>query len=166
MLTLTTFTASEAERITGRSPFSQRQDRAEKLMPSIGRGRARARHDLVALARMRVLQVVSDKLGRQVSSAATWAARASYHIAHWALHEQGLVTDTKWLQSSPYGDREAHAYLVASGRDNSTTNDIARTMQGLRTNAGCKEVFVILDLRDLGRSLAQRARQPLAKIEP
>jgi hypothetical protein len=117
---------------------------------------------------MLVLQHLTSTLDVKASRAAAWADRAALHVATWALLAQELVPDTKWRRiprgyRANYPEREAHVYLVAVGAHQATTNDGRLVLERLEKECGGSAVVV--NLRDLGRLLAECAGQPLATIE-
>ncbi|WP_156648083.1 hypothetical protein [Methylobacterium sp. Leaf88] len=181
------FSVSEAEQMTGRSPQSQRHDRRLGFTEPLDGGKAR--YNVFKLAEMLVLQTLVNR-GIKVEDAAGVARDAAQQVAWWALSQPGKIIDptgkleavcqrldvapVALIISSPLGGFDYFRYCIMWPNKPWTFCDEiekaladARATPGLlhgneicSTDATTAGAMILLDLEAIGQLLASRTERP------
>ncbi|MGH6978208.1 MAG: hypothetical protein ACRED4_02780 [Brevundimonas sp.] len=158
--TLSTFTPSEAEAITGLSTTMQRDWRRREFLP---RGDGHARFDAFALAQMMVMKALADRgIGpQQTVKIAEWAAGGlCWEAMGWKDAFEGDFEQTyDWLPEDQRPSREPSADVL---KVLSHLNDEARAeadLHGMDGSWGAKSQFLrkqVLRLKGIPRVIPAR----------
>jgi MerR HTH family regulatory protein len=171
-----TFTAGEAERITGVSTATQRDWRRRGYLPSGKNGWTQYETmELGSLASMGALQDrgIGPKVSRPI------ARSAALRIMSYALSRPGAIEDQTDGEYTRFerkrgsqsvvnwtGGGHAQRYLVVWADGQMVfTSDIARAFGEAPENSKYQGAIIVLDLEALGALLVQRAGRPLVTVE-
>lgn len=174
-ITLATFSAAEAEAITGLAVTEQRNWRHRGYMPPLPDSR-KARFDVVALAEMQVRAALAFRgIGpaRTGNIGTSVALRIAAHALRWSNAWEGNPWDAPgetwaakadWLIAGVLSVRQDR-FMVWAEETVLFTDNIASVFDGTidlpRLRPG---PCVVLDLESMGGDLLDRAGRPLARV--
>lgn len=156
--TLNTFSAAEAERISGYTPLQQRELRRGGFLPAIESGKAR--FDVVLLARMIAAKALSDgglppSVGWLIAgSCATVITARTLNSGRGVDDPDHLLNEDLIKTSGPMP-----RYLVAAG---ASRRGWAHTAEEIGQHLGLASV--VLDLELCAQRLVDHAPRPLVSI--
>jgi hypothetical protein len=186
------FTAAEAERITGRSVQSQRHDRHLGLAPPLEGGKAR--YNVFRLAETLILQTLVNR-DIKAEKAVAVARDGAIQVAWWALSEPGKISDEDGTFAAHCGraNWDPASFVMVSGEGGfeyfryciiwptgtwDFCDDIAASLQAAKSRRGephgndiCSTeqltagAMTLLDLEEIGKLLASRTERPFVEIK-
>ena len=186
------FTAAEAERITGRSVQSQRHDRHLGLAPPLEGGKAR--YNVFQLAETLILQTLVNR-DIKAEKAVAVARDGAIQVAWWALSEPGKISDEEgtFAAHCERANRDPASFIIVSGEGGfeyfryciiwptgswDFSDDIAAALQDAKSRQGTSHgneicstdkltagAMIVLDLEELGRLLASRTTRPFVEVK-